>query len=606
MTQQYPSTAVYFQRKLRKASDSEETEDLATYWRRRVVRRLRVESELKQELEAFASYHFYTNEFSKIHSEQLAEKVVAFCKDDRDLSQDDRALYVIDGLLQIIHGTHPDELLHLKFYARKLLYFVRSHGLQKFWSDFKDKEPNNPSDGNYLEGLVHFAQWFQSDEAIDLEMVEADVENIALKALENLHLKRPTHSIFNLDKTGPDCRSKKPIHSCHLMAPFLFQDAKPTQDCNWYSWREAEHLFDALNVTFYDQFEFRGNSSNYYKPSNSYIDKVLATKHGIPITLCLLYASVAKLLGLYCKPVNNPGHFLLCWEFEPPPTESGRGKLVYIDCFKRGQRGEGNANRIVPSPQQVFQRMVNNLLHGFEVNISSESNSYTTSGIYLPLAILELQLALDIDRMTTQVMLTRLYVRMHINYREVSEMLRDFDEDEGRIVRVLAGNDRFEAKQNAEREERLAEPAKLRKNFEEAHPDETFRNELGLYAVGMVMKHRRYHYHCVIYGWDEKCTAEKAWIQQMGVLMLPKQDNQPFYNVLVADGSQRYAADESLVPIKPVRISHIQVGKYFQQFDEQVGYIPVKEIQEHLYPEDMSVLNQMTWKKHRTGSSAST
>ena len=49
---------------------------------------------------------------------------------------------------------------------------------------------------------------------------------------------------------------------------------------------------------------------------------------------------------------------------------------------------------------------------------------------------------MDIDRMTTQVMLTRLYVRMHINYREVSEMLRDFDEDEGRIVRVLAGNDR--------------------------------------------------------------------------------------------------------------------------------------------------------------------
>ena len=26
--------------------------------------------------------------------------------------------------------------------------------------------------------------------------------------------------------------------------------------------------------------EFRGNSSNYYKPTNSYIDKVLATKHG--------------------------------------------------------------------------------------------------------------------------------------------------------------------------------------------------------------------------------------------------------------------------------------------------------------------------------------
>ena len=65
------------------------------------------------------------------------------------------------------------------------------------------------------------------------------------------------------------------------------------------------------------------------------------------------------------------------------------------------------------------------------------------------------------------------------------------------LISSLVFYAQFEAKQNAEREERLAEPAKLRKNFEKAHPDETFRNELGLYAVGMVMKHRRYHYHCV-------------------------------------------------------------------------------------------------------------
>ena len=76
---------------------------------------------------------------------------------------------------------------------------------------------------------VHFAQWFQSDEAIDLEMVEADVENIALKTLENLHLKRPTHSIFNLDKIKADKRCGKPIHASHLMAGFLFPDAKPHQ-----------------------------------------------------------------------------------------------------------------------------------------------------------------------------------------------------------------------------------------------------------------------------------------------------------------------------------------------------------------------------------------
>jgi len=34
---------------------------------------------------------------------------------------------------------------------------------------------------------------------------------------------------------------------------------------------------------------------------------------------------------------------------------------------------------------------------------------------------------------------------------------------------------------------------------------------------------------------------------QEAVDRLPRKDNQPFYNVLVDDGSDRYAADENLV-----------------------------------------------------------
>ena len=34
-----------------------------------------------------------------------------------------------------------------------------------------------------------------------------------------------------------------------------------------------------------------------------------------------------------------------------------------------------------------------------------------------------------------------------------------------------------------------------------------------------------------------------TWIAQMGVDRLPNGRNQPFYNVLVEDGSNRYAAD---------------------------------------------------------------
>ena len=52
----------------------------------------------------------------------------------------------------------------------------------------------------------------------------------------------------------------------------------------------------------------------------------------------------------------------------------------------------------------------------------------------------------------------------------------------------------------------------------------------------------RYGYMCVIYGWDHECMASEEWIDRMGVNNLPQKQHQPFYNVLVEDGSNRYAA----------------------------------------------------------------
>lgn len=56
----------------------------------------------------------------------------------------------------------------------------------------------------------------------------------------------------------------------------------------------------------------------------------------------------------------------------------------------------------------------------------------------------------------------------------------------------------------------------------------------------------RYHYGCVIYGWDPVCEMDESWIQRMGVDQSPGGRNQPFYNVLGDDGSQRYAARSKL------------------------------------------------------------
>lgn len=68
-------------------------------------------------------------------------------------------------------------------------------------------------------------------------------------------------------------------------------------------------------------------------------------------------------------------------------------------------------------------------------------------------------------------------------------------------------------------------------------------NKAVQFAVGMVMHHRQYNYSCVVVGWDPKCAASEEWVTQMNVNSLRRQDQQPFYHVLVSDGSNRYAAE---------------------------------------------------------------
>lgn len=69
------------------------------------------------------------------------------------------------------------------------------------------------------------------------------------------------------------------------------------------------------------------------------------------------------------------------------------------------------------------------------------------------------------------------------------------------------------------------------------------RQELALeLSQSLVCYFFRYGYNCVIYGWDPACMMGHEWIRNMNVHSLPHGPHQPFYNVLVEDGSCRYAA----------------------------------------------------------------
>jgi len=67
----------------------------------------------------------------------------------------------------------------------------------------------------------------------------------------------------------------------------------------------------ALNQFFFRDLHFGGNINDYYDPDNSYLNAVLKTRRGIPITLAVLWLELATGLGLNARGVAFPGHFMV-------------------------------------------------------------------------------------------------------------------------------------------------------------------------------------------------------------------------------------------------------------------------------------------------------
>ena len=131
-----------------------------------------------------------------------------------------------------------------------------------------------------------------------------------------------------------------------------------------------------VNQFFFHELRFAGNVNDYFDARNSYLCDVLKTRHGIPITLALIYIEIATQAGLPATGVSFPGHFLV-------KLSMPRGEVV-IDPFtghslsreelderltpfrrQRGQVGEFEAPlglflQAAP-PREVIARLLRNL-----------------------------------------------------------------------------------------------------------------------------------------------------------------------------------------------------------------------------------------------------
>jgi regulator of sirC expression with transglutaminase-like and TPR domain len=91
--------------------------------------------------------------------------------------------------------------------------------------------------------------------------------------------------------------------------------------------RNQRRMIEALNHHLFEYLKFAGNKDDYDNPENSFLNRVLDTYTGIPITLSLLYLELGRRLGISCHGIGLPGRFLVRLE------ELG----LYIDPFNGGQ-----------------------------------------------------------------------------------------------------------------------------------------------------------------------------------------------------------------------------------------------------------------------------
>lgn len=124
-----------------------------------------------------------------------------------------------------------------------------------------------------------------------------------------------------------------------------------------------------FNKYLFEEKAFRGNRTDYYDPENSFLNRVIDRRTGIPISLSVLYLLLGKRLTLPFKGVGMPGHFLVKVDSPPP--------FLFIDCFNGGTLlQESDCKKFLtdsglgfepwylePSSNQlILQRMLRNLL----------------------------------------------------------------------------------------------------------------------------------------------------------------------------------------------------------------------------------------------------
>lgn len=157
----------------------------------------------------------------------------------------------------------------------------------------------------------------------------------------------------------------------------------------WLELNDNQTAFEQVKIfnrVFFGLHHFHGDNKNFHSSVNSYINTVLESKKGNPLSLCLIYSIIAQSLDLPIYGVNLPNHFVLAYMDAKYSSfvineQNEFGVLFYINAFSKGSIFDTNEIKdflnglnlnhhreyFEPcSNTSVIKRMLTNLISSFQ------------------------------------------------------------------------------------------------------------------------------------------------------------------------------------------------------------------------------------------------
>lgn len=221
-----------------------------------------------------------------------------------------------------------------------------------------DQQKSESKSDDERQLISDIIQW------ITYSSVEEDFLDVLEGGLQNL--RQLEEAVFILSRLeDPTLRESEYKRKLDRFASLIRDEIR-------YSLDESQKMHKLLDFIF-TELNFSGSTVDYYNPQNSYLNRVIDRRQGLPISLALVVLFLARRLDLPFLGVNMPIHFMIKHKTEQEEVlidPFDHGKLVsYDQCYyflkQNGVEPKSEHFREA-KPAGILARLIRNLINSYE------------------------------------------------------------------------------------------------------------------------------------------------------------------------------------------------------------------------------------------------